>query len=125
MKPALRRNPRNAQLWTLNGIALSGRGDNKDALSSFRKALQIVAGLSPALEGAAQIEYENHGKDAAALLQHILKLRPDDPTSHAMLAVLAYRRHDCASAVSHFAQSGSLVDDQAGALQEYGTACCG
>ena len=49
------------------------------------------------LEGAAQIEYDGGGKDAAALLQHILQLSPNDPTSHAMLAVLDYRRGDCAA----------------------------
>ena len=45
-------------------------------------------------------------------------LRPNDPTSHAMLAVLAYRRGDCAAAVPHFEQSGSLAESQPGALQE-------
>lgn len=116
----MQQNPKNAQLWTLDAIALSGKGNNKDALGAFRHALRISPDYLPALEGAAQIEYENGGKDAADLLQHILQLRPADPTSHAMLAVLAYRRGDCATAISHFEQSGSLIDSQPGALQEYG-----
>jgi tetratricopeptide (TPR) repeat protein len=37
-----------------------------------------------------------------------------------MLAVLAYKKRDCATAVLHFAQSGPLLDSQPGALQEYG-----
>ena len=53
-------------------------------------------------------------------LQHVLQLRPSDPTSHAMLAVLFCKRGDCASAVQHFEQSGSLLDSQPGALQQYG-----
>jgi tetratricopeptide (TPR) repeat protein len=120
LQPELEKSPRNRQLWALRGIALSGTGDKKEALGAFRKALEISPDYLPALEGAAQIEYEDGGKDAAPLLLHVLKLRPNDPTSHAMLAVLYYRRGDCASAVSHFDQSGSLTGSQPGALQEYG-----
>jgi tetratricopeptide (TPR) repeat protein len=120
LQPELQQSPQNAQLWTLEGIALSGKGDKKEALGAFRHALGISPDYLPALEGAAQIEYENGGKDAVALLQHVLELRPSDPTSHAMLAVVAYRRGDCATAVLHFEKSGSLVDSQPGALQQYG-----
>ena len=38
-----------------------------------------------------------------------------------MLAVLAYKKHDCGTAASHFAQSGSIIDSQPGALQMYGS----
>jgi tetratricopeptide (TPR) repeat protein len=120
LQTELQQSPRNAQLWALNGIAHSSKGDKKAALGAFRHALEISPDYLPALEGAAQIEYESGGKDAAPLLQHVLRLRPNDATSHAMLAVLAYRRGDCADAVSHFEQSGALLDSQPGALQEYG-----
>src|SRR6266576_3676676 len=116
----LKRNPNSAQLWTMRGLALSGKGDKKQALAAFRKALGVAPDYLPALEGAAQIEYESGDKDAVVLLQRILKLLPRDPTSHAMLAVLAYRQGDCPVAVQHFEQSGPLVDSQPGALQEYG-----
>jgi len=120
LQPELKRSPKNVQLWTLKGIALSSTGEKKEALGAFYHALGISPDYLPALEGAAQIEYENGGKDSVALLQHILKLRPGDLTSHAMLAVVAYRRGDCSTAVAHFEQSGSLVDSQPGALQQYG-----
>jgi tetratricopeptide (TPR) repeat protein len=120
LQPELLQSPQSAQLWTLRGIALSGRGDKKQALGAFRHALGIATDYLPALEGAAQIEYETGGKDAAPLLQHVLELRPDDLTSHAMLAVLAYRRGDCATAIRHFEQSGPLADSQTGALLGYG-----
>ena len=32
------------------------------------------------------------------LLKHLLKLRPADPTAHAMLAVLQFREGNCAAA---------------------------
>jgi tetratricopeptide (TPR) repeat protein len=120
LQPELRQDPKNPQLWSFRGIALSGKGNKRDALDAFRQALKNSPDYLPALEGAAQIEYENRGKAADALLQHILRLRPSDPTSHAMLAVLAYGRGDCAAAAPHFEQSGSLVESQPGALQAYG-----
>jgi tetratricopeptide (TPR) repeat protein len=116
----LQHSPKNPQLWTLRGIALSGKGEKREALVSFRHALENSPDYLPALEGAAQLEYENGSKEAVALLQHILQLHPNDPTSHAMLGVLAYRRGDCAAAAPQFEQSGSLMDSQPGALEEYG-----
>lgn len=118
--PALHESPKNPQLWMLQGLAHSGKGDQKAALSSYQNALKIAPDYLPALEGAAQLEYEAGSPSAIPLLQHVLRLRPNDPTSHAMLAVLAYKKRDCATAVQHFAQSGSLLDSQPGALQEYG-----
>jgi len=120
LQPELERSPKNPQLWTLRGIALSSKGDTKGALAAFRQALTVNPDYLPALEGAAQIEYEAGGKDATTLLEHVLKLRPNEPTSHAMLAVLAYRKGDCATAVKHFEQSGPLIDSQPGALRGYG-----
>ena len=121
LQPELQKSPKNARLWTLRGIALSGKGDKKDALAAFRHGLEDSPDYLPALEGAAQIEYENGDKDAVRCCNMSLRLRPNDPTSHAMLAVLAYRRGDCASAACRtFEQSGSLAESQPGALEEFG-----
>jgi tetratricopeptide (TPR) repeat protein len=116
----LEHSPGNAQLWALEGIAYSGKGDQKAALRAFRHALDVAPEYLPALEGAAQIEYDTGGKDAEALLRRVLRLQPHDSTSHAMLAVLAYRRRDCSSAVREFELSGALLDAQPAALEEYG-----
>jgi tetratricopeptide (TPR) repeat protein len=121
LQTELQRNPKNAQLWTLYGIALSGKGNKKDALAAFRRALGISSDYLPALEGAAQIEYESGDQSAVPHLQDILKLRPSESTSHAMLATLAYQRGDCSTAIPHFEASGSLLDAQPKALEEYGT----
>ena len=120
LQPALQEFPTNPQLWTLQGLAYSAKGDQKKGLVSFQSALKIAPDYLPALKGAAQLEYEADSAGAGPLLQHVLLLRPNDPTSHAMLAVLAYQRSDCAGAVQHFAQSGSLIESQPGALQQYG-----
>ena len=120
IEPALQGSPKDPQLWMFRGLAYSGKGERKAALSSYQNALTIAPHYLPALEGAAQLEYEAGSASAIPLLQQVLRLRPNDSTSHAMLAVLAYKKRDCATAVQHFAQSGSLLDSQPGALQEYG-----
>jgi len=120
LQPALQQSP-TAQLWTLQGLAYSGEGHKKEALTSFRAALKVSPDYLPALEGAAQIDYEEGSAETIPLLQRVLRLRPDDATSHAMLAVMAYKQGDCATAVQHFEQSGSLTSSQPAALQEQGS----
>ena len=94
---ALKASPSNAQLWTLQGIAYAGKGDGKQALTSFQRALKISPNNIAALAGAAQIEYQEGNQSAMPLLNHLLQLRPADPTAHAMLAVLEYRQGHCGS----------------------------
>jgi tetratricopeptide (TPR) repeat protein len=120
LQPALQSAPSNPQLWTFQGLAYSGQGEQKSAISSYRKALKLSPDYLPALEGAAQLEYEAGSADAVLLLEHVLRLRPQDTTSHAMLGVLAYKRGDCPTAAQHFSKSEQILDSQPGALQEYG-----
>ena len=101
LHPALERSPQNAQLWMLQGLAYFGQGDRKRALASYQAALKIAPEYFPALEGAAQLEYESGSSAAVPLLQHILRLHPDDATAHAMLAVLAYKKGDCPRKTTH------------------------
>ena len=120
LSPALQDYPGDPRLWTLRGLALTGKGQSKEALASFQSALRFSPDYLPALEAAAEIEYKAGNKTAIPLLQHVLRLRPDDLTSHAMLAALAYEDGDCANAVRHFEASGSLLTSQPSALEEYG-----
>lgn len=120
LEAALRQFPTNAQLWTLQGLAYSGAGQNSDALTSFRKALKISPDYLPAVEGAAQTAYEIDDPEAATLLHHVVKLVASDPTAHAMLAALAYKKHDCAGVVSEFDKSSSLLESEPVALRQYG-----
>ena len=84
--PALRHSPNDAQLWTMQGVAYERQGNRKEALTSFTRALKIAPGTIPALRGAVQIEFDAGSPRAIPLLQRLLQLRPDDITSHAMLA---------------------------------------
>ncbi len=120
LEPALQAYPQNPQLWMLQGLAYAGSGDRKSALASYQSALKIAPEYLPALEGAAQLEYEADSQEAIPLLEHVLRLRPQDSTAHAMLAALSARKGDCATAVTHFALSGPALSSQPAALQEYG-----
>ena len=113
--------PRDAKLWTLQGIAFSGLGKDREALAAYDKSLSISADYLPALEGAAELEYKVGSPHAIPHLNRILQQMPNDATSHAMLAVLAYKQHDCTTAVKHFAQSTQLIVMQPAALAEYGS----
>jgi tetratricopeptide (TPR) repeat protein len=119
LRPALQRSPRNAQLWTMQGVAYAGEGHDTEAVVSFRRALTISPDYLPALQGAIQIEYASGSKEAIPLLQRILRLRPADRTSHGMLAVLEYQQENCAAAVVHFEKAGELFDTQPSALHAY------
>src|SRR5277367_3085062 len=112
--------PKDVRLWALEGIALTHLGRNREALAAYNKALAISPDYLAALEGAAELEYKAGSARAVPLLNRILKVRPDEPTTHAMLASLAYKKHDCAAAVEHFRKSGPVLSSQPSALEEYG-----
>jgi tetratricopeptide (TPR) repeat protein len=117
----LLKSPRDAKVWTLKGIALSGLGRDQPALAAYDQALEISPDYLPALEGAAGLEYRTGSAQAVAHLNRILQHLPNDPTSHAMLAAIAYKHHDCPTATKHFAQSAQLISAQPAALAEYGS----
>jgi len=120
-RSALKASPNDAQLWTLQGIALSRKGDGGNALVAFEHALKLSPDYIAALEGAAQLYYQAGKRDAVPLLNRLLQLRPDAPTSHAMLAVLEYREGNCEAAVPHFEHAGKLLDAELDALHAFGT----
>src|SRR5258708_11537186 len=117
----LRKLPKDARLWMLEGIALSKLGRDKEALNTYDRALRISPKYLAALEGAAELEYKAGSARARPLLEQLLKLRPDDPTTHGMLGVLAYKEHDCSAATKHFRASKDLISSQPVALAEYGS----
>lgn len=116
---ALKKSPRDARLWTLNGLALVRLGNQRAALVSYKTALQISPDYLPALESAAEIEYETADAGAAELLRRILRVRPADKTSHGMLAAIAFKQGKCETAAKEFAQSQQSAPP-ASALEELG-----
>jgi tetratricopeptide (TPR) repeat protein len=121
LHPALEASPHDAELWTMQGVAFQGEGDQKEALLSFRHALKLTPDNIPALQGVAQLEYEAGDPAGIPVLVHLLRLRPDDQTSHAMLAVLQYQQGNCTDAVVHFEKAAELFKSRVPALNAYGT----
>jgi tetratricopeptide (TPR) repeat protein len=96
-------------------------GNVPQALTAYQHALKLAPTYLPALEGAAQTEFQLGHEAARPLLQKILAQRPDDATSHAMLGVLEYRKKNCADAADHFEKAAAVIASQPEALTEYGT----
>jgi tetratricopeptide (TPR) repeat protein len=119
-KQALKTSPEDVQILTLEAMAWKGLGQNKNALEDFQHALRIAPNYLAALEGAAQIEYAEGRHDAIPLLDRLLRLRPDEPTAHAMRGVMAWKEQDCPTAVAHFERSQSEIASEPNALREYG-----
>ncbi|MGH9584845.1 MAG: tetratricopeptide repeat protein, partial [Bryobacteraceae bacterium] len=121
IEQAIGHSPRDASLWTLNGFALSHLGKRKEASASYKRAIGISPDYLPALEGAAQIEYQASDQHAVVILRKILSIHPADETSHAMLAALAFKRGDCKIASKEFQQSQRLIASRVTPLEEYGS----
>jgi tetratricopeptide (TPR) repeat protein len=120
-KTALAAHPTDYRIWTLRGMATGGMGDLPQALSAYQHALKLAPSYLPALEGAAQSEFQMGRESAKPLLLKILAQRPDDPTSHALLGVLEYRNKNCGDAVGHFQKATEVIASQPEALTEYGS----
>jgi len=120
-RAAIQQSASDPQLWTLQGVALAGLGNRKDALASFHHALKLAPNHLPALQQEAQLYYEAGDLAGVPVLDHILRLKPGDPMSHAMIAVLEYKHGNCPAAVPHFAKSGDLLDSQLEGLHAYAT----
>ena len=120
LREALKESPGSAQLWTMQGVAYQGQGKTSEALSSFRHALKISPDYIPALENTAQLEFDAGSPDGIPTIERLLRLRPNDVTSHGMLAVLDYQKGDCAAAVVHFEKAAALFESKPMALHAYG-----
>src|SRR5258708_33878510 len=95
IRAALQDVPANPQLWTMQGVAYNGVGKTTEALSSFRHALKLSPDSVPALKGAPQFEYDQGDAAGIPVLEHLLRLVPNDLTSHGMLAILDFHRGNC------------------------------
>jgi tetratricopeptide (TPR) repeat protein len=120
IRSALRETPRDARLWTLEGIVFAIQGSNPDALAAFDKALHIAPDNPAALRGEVQILYPSGGKRAIPLLEKILMSDPKDETAQEMLGTLERKQGDCQAAVDHFRLSGEAMETHPEALGAYG-----
>lgn len=105
----LERQPDDARLWTLRGLALAGAGRARESLRAYEEALRRNPDSLPALQGAAEIEFRANAPAAADRLARVLAAQPDNPTAHAMLGSLAHRRGACDEGLRHFDRSGQAA----------------
>src|SRR6185312_2046347 len=119
-RTAVAAHPDDFRIWTLQGMAYAGARKPKLAYAAYDHALHLQPNYLPALEGAAQAQFESDGKDTEGLLARVLALRPGDPTANVMLAMTQYKRGDCKDAVAHFSQAESLVGQRLLPLSENG-----
>lgn len=119
-KSALRREPRDYRLWTLEGIILSMKGNNHEGRIAFQKALQLSPDNIAALKGEVQLLYQAHDPSAVSLLKRILRLSPGDETAHEMLANLEASDGECQAAIDHFLLSAEAISHHPESLEVYG-----
>lgn len=119
-RAARRAAPKEVRILVLEGMALTGLQKDSEALEVVKSAIAISPDYVPAIEAAVEIEYRTGSPEATKHLQRLLELRPGEPTAHAMLGALAWKRSDCAAAVEHFTQARAAIASQPDALREFG-----
>jgi len=117
---ALRTNPNEVKLWTMNGIVLAMKGNNTEAIAAFDRALDISPGYLAALKGEVQILFATSDKRAIPLLGKLILADPGDHTAQEMLALLSKHQGDCGSAVQHFALAEDTILSHPASLEAYG-----
>lgn len=116
----LQKAPHDYRLWTVQGIALSLKGDTPQAVNSFDKALQLSPSYMPALRAEVQILFPSSDKRAIPLLEKIIKANSSDAIAQEMLAVLQRKEGNCVAANVHFALAGDAINTHAESLEAYG-----
>ncbi len=106
--------------WTLEGMANEGLKNTAAALHDYSEALHLNPDYLPALKAQAQLEYLNNDERARETLERIVKHDPADQVSHAMLAGLAYKQGNCASAVTQYRQCPRVIATRPDALTQFG-----
>jgi len=117
---AARDTPGDPRLFTLDGFALARLGEDRAAIASYQSALALAPGYLPALEGAAEAKFKIRAPDVSDALTRLLAVRSADPTTHAMLGILAFEHGDCAAAESEFKQSEEAIAREPKSLEARG-----
>lgn len=108
-------------MLAIRGLALKNSGQSTEALHAFESAAATCPEFLPGLEGLAELQYAQHSPNAKETLQKILAIRPEDRTSHAMLAAIYARDGDCSAAIDHFSKAGDVIQSNPAAMTQYGS----
>jgi len=119
-KVDLEKAPADYRIWTIQGIALSLKGDTNAALSSFDNALRFSPAYAPALKGEVEILFRARDERAIPLLARLLEADPGDVTAHEMLATLERKNGNCPSAIDHFQSAADAIRTHPESLEALG-----
>lgn len=112
--------PNDCSVNVLLGLALRGEAKLEPAFKAFQTAMSQCPENLAAVEGAAETSFLLNNPEAKNLVTQVTKLRPADETAHAMLGAIDAKAGDCAGAVENYAKAPTRVNENAGALRQYG-----
>ncbi len=99
---AQRQEPKNATLWSLQGLVTFTAGDFAASEQAYQKMLEVAKWNLQARIGLARaLIAEEKLKEAEAQLAIVLKAAPNDPNSNYLRALAAYRQRDYQTAEAH------------------------
>lgn len=119
LKPLIQSDDHNPRLLNLMGIAVTGRGDLKEADRWFNAVLRLDPSFVPSLKNLAINEFNlNHLSKSQELLDRAASIAPDDPVVQLYLGHIAYSRHKYESSKAHLSSSGRILETQPNAIPE-------
>jgi tetratricopeptide (TPR) repeat protein len=95
LSPLLKSEPHNLKALNLAGLALTGKGDTKQANKYFQQALLLNSAFVPALKNLSINEFNERQYELAE--QHLRaaeKDSPDDPIVNLYLGEIYYGKHE-------------------------------
>lgn len=121
LQPLLARQPSNARMLALDGMALAGMRQTAASLRQYDRALAVTPDFLPALLGKAEVQYQTSATGAATTLRRVLAIDAENVTAHAMLASLDFARKDCRQAIPHFEKGLARVEQNETAVAQFAT----
>jgi tetratricopeptide (TPR) repeat protein len=119
LKSGLLNAPKDFRLWTLDGIVLSMKGNDQEAIGAFQRALSLSPNYPAALKGEVQLLYQVQDVRAIPLIERILKADPRNETAHEMIANLERVQGNCLAAIDHFRLTGESIAAHPDSLYAY------
>lgn len=110
LEPLVASRPPNPKALNLIGIALTGKGELKEANAQFEHALQLDPQFLPALKNLAINEFSL--QELRASERHLIAasiMASDDPVIHAHLREIAFHRRDYPHAAEELSRAGKLL----------------
>ena len=120
LERALRTDPSNTRLHTVEGVAYSMKHDDAKALVALHAALEATPGFAPALKAEAEILTRQHSPEATPVLLQILKAAPGDGIAREMLATEQARAGHCSPAITNFEAIEPVVNEHPASLLAWG-----